>query len=191
MKILLIDNRTKHLKEFRDLIEGCGHTADVIPFPEASSFIADQYDLSIITGGKGLVIPMHTEDLAPQVAMIKDMTKPLLGICHGFQLIAHTFGAKLHYRKIILNEIVKIKVTRPDPIFDGLTEFDAYEAHKFYIMRLPKELTEVARSEYNIEVLKHKTRLIYGFQFHPEAIVPGNDSTQVFLSLLREIEKRS
>ncbi|MFA7244246.1 MAG: gamma-glutamyl-gamma-aminobutyrate hydrolase family protein [Patescibacteria group bacterium] len=191
MKVLLIDNNTKHLKELRDLIEGCGHTSDTIKYTEASSAIADRYDLSIITGGHLLAIPNHKEDLAPQIAMIKDMQKPLLGICHGFQLIAYTFGAKLHYRTERLKGIIEVNVSKTDPIFGELTKFDAFVSHKYYIMRLPKELIELARSKYNIEALKHNNRPIYGFQFHPEVITPGNTSGQILINLFREIEKRS
>ena len=52
------------------------------------------------------------------------------------------------------------------------------------------ELEILARSNTAIEVIKHKSKFIYGFQFHPEVIMSDNESTKILLNLIDLVKKR-
>ncbi|MEK7552905.1 MAG: gamma-glutamyl-gamma-aminobutyrate hydrolase family protein [Patescibacteria group bacterium] len=184
MKILLIDNHTKHVQDWKRLAKE--NNLDLVVVSCAEPEISQEiFDLIILSGGTGLPVTRSRDVLKKEIEIIKNSSKPILGVCLGFELIADTFGATLLYREKRVSGFSRIRVSKNDPMFAGLDEFSAKEAHKFYLETLPKGLEELARSESGVEVFKHRTRLIYGFQFHPEIISPENQGTQVFLNLLK------
>lgn len=76
---------------------------------------------------------------------------------------------------------LKLRATIPNEI---IAELSVYESHRWGITDLPNELEELARSKDGIEIFRHKTRPVYGFQFHPEAGVAPEESRRVFERVL-------
>jgi len=65
----------------------------------------------------------------------------------------------------------EIQRLRPDPLFKGLPERMILRcAHYCEVKRLPPGFIRLARSAHcAIEAMRHRTRPLYGVQFHPEA----------------------
>jgi GMP synthase-like glutamine amidotransferase len=63
-----------------------------------------------------------------------------------------------------------IRIVRPDPLFDGLEDgFMALEAHQKEVKALPRDFVLLASTEeVRVQAFRHRSRLIYGTQFHPE-----------------------
>lgn len=63
-----------------------------------------------------------------------------------------------------------IRIVRPDPLFDGLEDgFMAAESHQKEVKALPRDFVLLASTEeVRVQAFRHRSRTIYGTQFHPE-----------------------
>ena len=63
-----------------------------------------------------------------------------------------------------------ITAVRPDPLFDHLPDpFTVRQSHYAEVKTLPPDFDLIATNDNcRIQAMKHKTRLLYGTQFHPE-----------------------
>ncbi len=118
--------------------------------------------------------------------LLTERNIPTIGFCGGHQLIAYAFGGESgplcslkpgekdpNYHPGMLKEwgIKKVRILKRDPLFDGLKdEVTVPEYHYWEIKNMPKEFVNLAStSECKIQAIKHKQKLIYGTQFHPES----------------------
>jgi len=94
----------------------------------------------------------------------------LLGICMGHQLIAQQFGGLVEKGKNAEYGIMKIVVDEDDDLFKGVPkEFNVWVSHFDEVKKLPPNFESLAHSEVcSVEAMRHKTKKIYGVQFHPE-----------------------
>ncbi|RMF37859.1 MAG: aminodeoxychorismate/anthranilate synthase component II [Alphaproteobacteria bacterium] len=117
---------------------------------------------------------------------------PLLGVCLGHQCIGQAFGGRV----VRCHEIVHGKPGlihhRATGVFAGLpSPFRATRYHSLIVERdsLPDALTVSAWLEDGtIMGLAHRTKPVFGVQFHPESIASehGHRLLQNFLDLTRE-----
>jgi GMP synthase-like glutamine amidotransferase len=94
---------------------------------------------------------------------LKEIEKPVLGICAGMEIIGMVFEARLNQSlEIGMTAITSIK---ENPLFTG--NFRAYSLHSIYV-ETSDRFEVLAQSTKCIQALKHKTKPIYGVLFHPE-----------------------
>jgi len=103
---------------------------------------------------------------------------PLLGVCLGHQIIGQAFcGKVLGHTEIAHGKISEIH-HKGAGIFKNLeSPFMATRYHSLVVTRdnFPNRLGITAElSDGTIMALKHKTKEIYGLQFHPESIASEN-----------------
>lgn len=165
MHALIIDNGSKYTDRIPSILGS--DTFDIVSYANLYSHSLE-YDYFILSGGHLFPILKHPKELNSEIHLILDTAKPILGICFGFELIAHTYGATLKRGTTKQKGIKSIKVIHPDPIFSGLTNLEVYESHHWVVQTIGDNLVPLAESDSGIEVLKHKDKPIYGFQFHPE-----------------------
>lgn len=103
-----------------------------------------------------------------------DSGKPVLGICLGHQLLAHSLGgvvvrqedqAEFGWTQISLSDEGK-----KDSLFLGCeAEFISFESHNDQVVTLPENTKLLARSaRCPIQAFKLEGYLVWGVQFHPE-----------------------
>jgi GMP synthase-like glutamine amidotransferase len=94
---------------------------------------------------------------------LRDMEKPVLGICAGMQTIGIVFGLNLvECLEIGMTQINTVKVNR---LLAG--EFKAYSLHNFTV-EVGGDFEVIAKSEGCVQAMKHICKTIYGVLFHPE-----------------------
>jgi len=123
-------------------------------------------------------------------------TTPILGVCLGHQAIGQAMGGEV----IRAPELMHGKTSRIDHtgrgIFRGLNSgFEATRYHSLIIRRetLPETLAVTATTEDGlIMAVEHKSRPLYGVQFHPESIASENGHAilQNFLNIARDFNQR-
>ncbi len=94
---------------------------------------------------------------------LKETEEPVLGICAGMQTICMVFGASL--AKCVEIGMTPIKTVEENLLVIG--DFKAYSLHS-YCVEDSEEFEVLAKSDKCIQVVKHKTKPIYGVLFHPE-----------------------
>ena len=62
----------------------------------------------------------------------------------------------------------EVEVISQEQVFEGITTLRVYEDHRWVAESVPEPLVALAKSVHGVEAVKHASRPIYGFQFHPE-----------------------
>jgi GMP synthase-like glutamine amidotransferase len=129
----------------------------------------------IILSGTPLIDNDYLNHL-DKFAWLKEVNKPVLGICAGMQIIALVFCSELMKCQEI--GMKKIIVKKKNLLFSE--DFEAYELHKQSV-KPSKSFIILAKSGKCIQAIKHKGKDIYGVLFHAE--VRNQDIIQGFLRI--------
>jgi anthranilate synthase component 2 len=135
--------------------------------------------------------PSTPKEAGVSVEVVRQLDRPILGICLGHQSIAYAFGGKIvRAKKIMHGKTSQLKVVAPSPIFRGLpSEYRITRYHSLVVDpdSLPPEIEVTAYSQDDWEIMgiEVKGRPIFGVQFHPESIMTqyGKELIANFLSL--------
>jgi GMP synthase-like glutamine amidotransferase len=126
-------------------------------------------------------------------AMVRESNIPIIAFCGGFHQAYLAYGGKCadmrrlnpgetdpnpKYAPGRLKEwgFTKVKVVKKDPLFEGLgDELDMLEQHVSECRELPPDFELLASTDVcRVQAIKHKTKLLYATQFHPEAYEEGH-----------------
>ena len=120
--------------------------------------------------------PKHPKDSGICLEILKNIDNiPILGICLGHQAFGLVFGGKIERLETPLHgKTSEIMVTDKNSILfkDMPEKFNVMRYHSLYVSEenLPEDLTVTAKSNDGIIMaLEHRTKSIYGVQFHPES----------------------
>jgi GMP synthase (glutamine-hydrolysing) len=190
MKVLVVDNGTHYRKKLLSLFDK--DEVIYVPFEDIKNAPKSGYDLIVLSGAyKTYAVKSHADTVyAPEKELINSATVPVIGICLGAQLIAFMSGARLstvpgNQRIKGIKHIWNVKITPFDffPYHGGRV----WSSQRWRITDLPNELEAWCASNEGVEVFKHKTKPLYGLQFHPEYVSQDNDGHLIF-NKIREIE---
>ena len=139
----------------------------------------------IFTGGPNSVYLEESPHVDPEIFT---WGVPILGICYGCQLIAHTLGGKVtEAQDDSAREYGKTETFFDTvcPLFKGLPESGiSWMSHGDYMAKVPDGFELVAHSDAcpNVGIADEK-RGFYGVQFHPEVnhTEHGTDMIRNFL----------
>ncbi|UCH71660.1 MAG: hypothetical protein JSW62_04475 [Thermoplasmatales archaeon] len=115
----------------------------------------------IIICGTSLKDNMFLENM-DYFRWLKNIDKPVLGICGGMHILGLVFDGELHKGQEIGLNNIKFK----KKLLEYIGKHEVYELHKFYTTS--KEFEIFAESKVCPQAIKHKNKTIYGLLFHPE-----------------------
>ena len=182
MKALIINNGTSYLEELKKLL--VGSVVNIIESPQISNVKYGDADLVILSGGHGLPVMDEGNPYTEEIQFIRSSFVPILGICLGCELIARAFGANLRLMERREKGVLDISPIQSDRLFKNIQGFSVYESHRWVVEELSRDLVGLAKSKDGYEVIKHRQKLIYGFQFHPEAFVEQTSGDDIFRNFL-------
>lgn len=187
-KIALINNNSKVTEQnFRKLLDDFDLT--VFSTGSIDKFAADpdKYDLIIISGGSRHGLKTTTESVGYQKEIIEKTTKPIIGICLGYQMLIRSLGGNIFKLPRRREGVLNIRVIKDDPIFANTRLHLVYQSHTWGIMNLNKDFEILAVSQDGIEVVRHNKRPIYGMQFHPEIQQKATHGKLLFINAINEL----
>lgn len=176
--ILIIDNGSQYTHLIKRNCRDLDFEAEIVnnktfTYSEFERLMSEnKIEKIILSGGPSSVT---AEDNGISEELIKraeegKINLPLLGICFGHQLIAHTLGGKVEKGKSAEYGIARISVDEEDEILRGIPkEINAWISHFDEVKQIPKEFISLAHSDTcKVEAMRHKEKKIFGLQFHPE-----------------------
>lgn len=173
-RILVVDNYDSFTWNLVHYLEEIGARTQVIRNDELTT------DAALALKPDGIVLspgPCTPNEAGICVALVQHapVDLPILGVCLGHQSIGAAEGGEI----ITSQEIRHGKISQirheNGPLFTGLPEtFDVVRYHSLSIERAPLPDTLIAdafTADGEIMAVRHKTRPVFGVQFHPESIL--------------------
>ena len=160
MKTVIIDNDDSFTGNLEHLlVDSIGSQPLIAPYSYLDTVNPEDHDLAVISAGPG------KPSEYPEYAALLESGVPVLGICLGMQIINEHFGGETAR----LPDCVHGKTDRVE--FDGRT-FTVARYHSLYLRRVADCLETIAVNATGVPMaLRHKTRRIIGYQFHPESFM--------------------
>jgi para-aminobenzoate synthetase len=191
VKSLLIDNYDSFTFNLYQLIaEVNGVAPEVVRNDEVgwSDLANSGFDNIVVSPGPGR--PQRAADVGLSMAAIRHSRVPLLGVCLGHQGIGHAFGATVgHAPEPVHGRLAKVHHAG-DGLFAGIpSPFTAVRYHSLAVCDLPPVLRRSAWCDDGLVMgLRHRTRPLWGVQFHPESICTEHGAT--LLDNFRQLTER-
>ncbi len=165
--ILVVDNCSLFINDLLSCLDRLKVKYEVKRYDEIGSYYnVGSYDAVILSGRKSNNRAMNVVNMGiVRYVYMHDM--PLLGICYGLEITALALnGTIVKNCKVTGMNYVHVKCNIP--IVDkGIIQ--VYESHEYSIARLPREFVSIAYSSTcSNEIVMHKSKNIFGTQFHPE-----------------------
>ena len=124
-------------------------------------------DALVLSGGPASVLG---EDAPPFDTTWLELDIPILGICYGMQLLAHSNGGEV--RKSTRREYgqAEIHIQESQGLFQGIEEAtEVWMSHGDDVVEIPQDWKVLARSEDGVvAAMASEHKRYYGLQFHPE-----------------------
>jgi GMP synthase (glutamine-hydrolysing) len=175
--ILIIDFGSQFTQLLARRIREYAVHSEIVPFSKAIDKIAslkneNELDGIIFSGGPHSVY----DEGAPKIGLdLEALDVPLLGVCYGLQLINQMLGGKVTPAKVREYgfEIIEINsnLSGNNPLFSlpKETENIVWMSHGDEIEELSEHLVADSKTRNGtIASFHHKTKPIFGLQFHPE-----------------------
>lgn len=128
-----------------------------------------------LAGRKGIIIsggPASVYDpSSPTIdAALLDSGIPVLGICYGQQLIAHTLGGRVQKGDHGEYGLALLDIARPDSILSGIEgRQQVWMSHRDLVAEVPSGFEVLASTETcAIASMASPARKLFAVQFHPE-----------------------
>lgn len=121
-----------------------------------------------------------------------EKSKPILGICHGHQMLTRAILCKLACRKAKTPEFGWKKMQiKANPLFKGISNPVFLESHYDEVCNLPEDFQIIATNrECEIQAFQYKNFPVWGVQFHPEMqFENGNEMLQSHLAEFQKDKK--
>lgn len=176
-KILVLDNYDSFVYTLNGYLQQLGAQTevlrnDVVTEAELPALLAN-YDAVLISPGPGTPF-----DAGLSIATVKQAlvtSQPVFGVCLGHQAIAEAMGATVTSAEELMHGKTS-KVKHDDSlVFKNVPQpFTATRYHSLAVVNstVPDELQVTARTEGGIIMaVQHKSKPIYGVQFHPESVL--------------------
>ncbi|MFJ6610270.1 aminodeoxychorismate synthase component I [Streptomyces sp. NPDC091289] len=172
MRTLLIDNYDSFTYNLYQLLGEVNGRPPVVVRNGAdwSDLRFEEFDAVVISPGPGR--PDRERDFGISARAILDSGLPVLGVCLGHQGITHLFGGRVGLAPEPVHGRVSQVHHTGEGVFAGLpSPFEVVRYHSLAATEVPDELEITARIEDGVVMgVRHRTRPIWGVQFHPESI---------------------
>ncbi|KQW45952.1 anthranilate synthase [Nocardioides sp. Root1257] len=162
---------------------------DVVQHDQVSAreVLAGAFTHIILSPGPGR--PTDPEDFSVGREVVRRAQVPVLGVCLGMQGIATALGGVVAQVEPAHGLVSRVRHGE-HPMFSGIPAvFDAVRYHSLAVLDLPDVLQPTAwcgpAGSPTVMAIAHRTRPVWGVQYHPESILTehGDRFVSNFLGL--------
>ncbi|MEY4262381.1 MAG: hypothetical protein RLY88_89 [Actinomycetota bacterium] len=183
VKILVLDNYDSFVYTLNGYLQQLGAQTevlrnDVVTEAQLPELLA-KYDAVLLSPGPGT--PADAGLSIPVVKLALQSGQPVFGVCLGHQAIAEAMGATVTSAEELMHGKTSLVNHDDSLIFKDVAEpFTATRYHSLAVVdsTVPDDLVVTARTAPTetskggvIMALQHKSKPIYGVQYHPESVL--------------------
>ncbi len=165
-QIAILDYGGQYVQNIRRAFREMSLEAEIVTHASTMAQLGDCAGI-VLSGGPYSVYRQG----APSVdRSILGSGKPILGLCYGHQLMAHSLGGEVAGGETGEYGFAEINILHDDPLFKAIeTPQIAWMSHGDAVVRLPKDFLALASTrDCANAAMVHKDLPLYGLQFHPE-----------------------
>jgi para-aminobenzoate synthetase len=173
LRTLLIDNYDSYTFNLFHLVgevngdEPVVVRNDELPWDELAALRADNI---VISPGPGR--PEHPRDVGVSLDALHRAEVPVLGVCLGHQALAYVEGGTVEHAPEVMHGRLSPIHHDESVLFAGIPQgFRAVRYHSLVVGAVPAVLRVSAWTPDGVVMgLEHRTRPLFGVQFHPESV---------------------
>lgn len=177
VRILVLDNYDSFVYTLNGYLQQLGAQTEVIRNDAVTEAelpqLLEKFDAVLISPGPGT--PADAGLSVPTVKFALQSNYPVFGVCLGHQAIAEAMGATVSSAPELMHGKISKVNHHNSPIFKGLQQgFNATRYHSLAVVRdtVPEDLEITGETESGVIMsLQHKSKPIFGVQFHPESVM--------------------
>ncbi len=197
--VVVIDPMIRPLKDYTFLKPACAVAdyleqlafinIDIIHYSEAGDERVNFSDpVCIIIAGQTAPWSDYEEELMrPVFDFLRETSLPVLGICGGHQLIGQAFDSKVAPMGKKEWGYTRVELLKDDKLFAGLqSPITVFNLHGEELKSLPAGFDKLGtNNNCPLQIIGHRSKPIYGVQFHPELCGNRTESRTILLNFLR------
>ncbi|MCW4004293.1 MAG: glutamine-hydrolyzing GMP synthase [Candidatus Bathyarchaeota archaeon] len=176
--ILVLDFGGQYCHLIGRRIREHGVYSEIVPHdisPQEIEALKEKFNVKglILSGGPASVYEPNAPKLNPRIL---EVNLPILGLCYGLQLIAQLTNGKVEPATCKEYGIAQVAIDKPVGVLEGLKEKEkVWMSHGDTVFTPPPDYEALAHTENcPVAAFRHKTKPIYGLQWHPEVIHTEN-----------------
>ena len=166
--ICIIDCGSSWIEDIKLSIQKLNYGSEVIKMNDIKESNLENFSSIIISGRPTLLTQENILELLNLFSFIKITKTPILGICFGHQIIGLLYDSTITVGKLI-DKMENIEILRENKLFNSIENQSLFQESHSEFISLPENFILLAKSEScQNEAMKHKDKIIYSTQFHPE-----------------------
>jgi GMP synthase (glutamine-hydrolysing) len=185
-EVLVVDFGGQYSQLIARRVRECGVFSELLPADVSADEVARRAPKGLIlSGGPASVYAPGAPQLDPALL---ELGVPVLGICYGMQLLAHSLGGLVEAAEVGEFGRSELTVREPGRLLRGLPREQAcWMSHRDTVRHAPPGFTELGSSTASpVAAFEHPGRGIYAIQFHPE-VAHTPFGQQILTTFLEEI----
>ncbi len=199
MRLVVINNykgAEKRKEVLRNLARCTENKVEVVDYdvPELATRVLEMDpDIAFLSGSGYLLARSRTrERFLPEIDLVRKASFPIVGVCYGHQLIGTAFGATLTDLGNMVTGFENVNILDHHAVFDGLpSRIEVAQSHRQVLDNVPPGFVRLAESETcHVEAMRHETRPICSFQFHPERANEMRPHGRIIIQNFLKLTKR-
>ncbi|MCL2358544.1 glutamine-hydrolyzing GMP synthase [Candidatus Bathycorpusculum sp.] len=155
-----------------------GVYSEIVPHdisPQEVAALDEKFNIKglILSGGPSSVYEPNAPKLHPNIL---ETNLPILGLCYGHQLLAQLVNGKVEPAVCKEYGAAQVNIDKPVGVLEGLSITEqVWMSHSDTVVEPPPEFEALAHTDNcPVAAFRHKTKPLYGLQWHPEVIHTKN-----------------
>ncbi|MBN1573690.1 MAG: gamma-glutamyl-gamma-aminobutyrate hydrolase family protein [Deltaproteobacteria bacterium] len=162
----------------------------IVHFLDVTKELVDSHKPAavILSGYKQPLSTYDFEKMEGLFSFLRETELPVLGICGGHQFIGKAYGSEIVPLGTVEKGFIEVELVAEDPILEGLSSpIRTYFWHELQVDPLPEDFILLGVGKTcRVQMMRHKTKPIYGVQFHPEySSMRHGDGVVIFRNFLK------